>query len=190
MFPMKKKLTHIDSLPHYQYKLIDDSLQKIAKIVKDRNTLSVFSRISTGFIGALKTSSYWYDWYGDQKSHLDPNYYISIPDYDINPQYQFEYRDHKNFLVKNQSDTSEIKVAYLPRTKTVLIPVSESAYTITRNCLFILMAIFTLAALYIGIGLRSVSSSIFPAGVFLPGRISAIFTYSLMEPLAICWFSW
>jgi hypothetical protein len=197
--PDEEKLTHIDSLPHYQYKLIYDSLQKVANMVKDRNTLSVFSRISTGFIGALKTSSYWYDWYGDHKSHLDPNYYMSIPGYDMNPQYQFEYRDHKNFLIKNQSDTTEIKVAYLPRVKTVLIPVSESAYTITRNCLFILMAIFTLAALYIGIGLPiSILVNISGGNVFTRKNIRNLYILAygtlgymliqLVMPYLVCLF--
>ncbi len=151
--PEEEKLTHIDSLPHYQYAAIDDSLKRIAKVEKDRNKLSVFFKIGIGFIGATQTHSYWYDWYGDKKSHLDPNYYISIPNYDLPPQHTFLYRDHRNFLARNHLDTTEIKVAYLSQSKTILIPVSESSYTFIRNFLFVLVVLATLIGIYIFIAI-------------------------------------
>lgn len=148
-FPDKPVASHIDSLPYYRYSEIRDSLDKIEDITKSRNTLQPAQSIGFGFIGFTRTTSYWYDWFGDHKSHLDSNFYVSIPNYQLHPSYRFIYRDHKYYLNKKYSDTTEIGIGYLPARKTLLVPVSEHKFKILSGFSWFLLLVIGFAGIYV-----------------------------------------
>jgi hypothetical protein len=147
-----EKPTHIDSLPYYQYKIVNDSLETIAKIEKDRNTLHpMFLTLNIGFWGVTKTNSYWYDWYGDKKSHMDEGHFILLPNYKLDNRYDFKYRDHKYFFSGKKGNLTEIKVAYLPASSTVLVPVSENFYKIASVVLLVVLMLWGIFAFFVAI---------------------------------------
>jgi hypothetical protein len=153
--PEAEKLTHSDSLPYYQYKLVADSLKNIADNEKDKNTLhpSGFSA-GIGFLGFVQTFRAWYGWYTDHKSYLVSDYYIWLPSYTLDDRFEFYYKDGKNYLKEINGHSKEIKVAYLKDfEKSVLVPVSKEFFTGGRLFIFILMALIGFALLYIFIAL-------------------------------------
>lgn len=152
--PKPEKLTHIDSLPNYQYKVIADSLKNIADNEKEKNTLfPIGLNINTGFIGVLQTMRYWYGWYSDDKAHHEIGYYISLQNYSLKKPFAFNYKDGKNYLRKWNRPAKEIQVAYLSKYHTVLYPVSKQFYDISRILLYLVMIFISIALLYIFLAL-------------------------------------
>lgn len=153
--PEQEKLTHVDSLPHYLYKEIADSLKHLTDAEKGKNTLiPSFFPSSIGFFGFLQTSRTWYDWYTEHKSYLVFDYYIWLTDYSLDEGLEFYYKDGKNYLRQPNGSSKEIKVAYLADFhKSVLVPVSKDFFTGGRIIIFILMGVIGLALLYIFIAL-------------------------------------
>lgn len=168
----KEVPTHIDSLPYYQYKIVRDSIDKVEEMNKSRNTLSPDYRIGAGFLGLMQTSSYYYDYYGNGQSHLNPNYFMAIPNYALTPPYRYAYQDGKNYLVKKRNDSTAIDVAYLTRTQTVLIPIEKSSYDVMRKVFGAIMIIAIGVAIYIYIVLPIiVLINISSGNVFTRGNI-------------------
>lgn len=153
--PEPEKLTHIDSLPYYQYKVIADSLKHIADNEKDKNTLHPWGYpASIGFFGFVQTFRSWYGWYTDNKSRLEIGNYIYLPSYTLDDRFVYVYNDGKNYLVADNGNSKEIQVAYLADfNKAVLVPVSKGSFTLGRNFTYIVMALIALALLYIFIAL-------------------------------------
>ncbi|MEO7531883.1 MAG: DUF2975 domain-containing protein [Sediminibacterium sp.] len=177
-----EKLTHIDSLPYYQYKEITDSLKNIADNEKEKNTLYPMGlNINTGFIGVLQTFRYWYGWYGDDKSHHEIGYYISLQHYSLNQHFAFYFKDGKNYLYKWNGPTKEIQVAYLPKYETVLYPVSKQFYNVSRIVLYLVMIFISLALLYIFLAL--------PINVLLNISRGKVFTLINLRDLHIIYYA-
>jgi hypothetical protein len=153
--PEPEKLTHTDSLPYYQYKVIADSLKHMADSEKDKNNLRPAGfPASVGFFGFVKTFRTWYGWHTDNKSHLESGYHIWLPSYTLDDRFEFYYKDGKNYLKEINGNSKEIQVAYLKDfNSSVLVPVSKGFFTAGRNFTFILMAVIGFALLYIFIAL-------------------------------------
>ncbi len=157
--PAPEKLSHLDSLPYFQYKIITDSLQKLAKIEKEKNTIHPWGYIAgisimnvTG-MGFLPTFRTWYGWYGDNKSHFEKEYYFSISGFHLTPEANSYFKDGKYYLQRESRSPEEISIGYLPEHKTILIPISSRSYSIGMVCMLILLCIVYFAASYIFLGL-------------------------------------
>lgn len=126
--------TRIDSLPYYQYKKITDSLSNLSAVEKDKNTLHPWGILAglslKSFIGFMPSFRAWYGWYGDNQSHLEKNYFLTLTGYQMADSFSTIYRDGKFFIKSNNSSLTESNVGYLPEANTVLIPISHKTYNI------------------------------------------------------------
>jgi hypothetical protein len=146
--PEPEKLTHIDSLPYYQYKKIADSLSNLSSIEKDKNTLHPWGILAglslKSFIGFMPTFRIWYGWYGDNQSHLEKNYFLTLTGYHLDDSTSIIYQDQKFYVKNNKTGLAESNIGYLSEYNTVLIPVSQKIFNIGAIAMVII---------YIAIGL-------------------------------------
>ena len=178
-----------DSLPHYQYKKIEDSIEQQLTTEAEKNKLLPGWGFTFGCIGMRTTFRTWYDFKTEQ-AHSKQEYYIALPSYSADPSVSTEIRNDKTYLryvnwddslhKKGHSAVKEIAVSYLPEQKEILLPVSEQTFNGARFTLVILI-LFYLFMLYVTIGMPiNLVLNISKGKVFLLKNIKALFFISFV----------
>lgn len=153
------------SLPYYQYKKIEDSLERKVTSELNKRTLHPGVGVSMSFIGVRSTWRSWYD-YTHERDHLDHYYHISLPFYYVESGLSTEFQDGKSYLrypvwdkqtengpKTGHSAVKEVSVSYMPETDEVLIPISEKKFFILLNIFRVIVLCFYFVMLYIIIGI-------------------------------------
>lgn len=150
--PTPEIRTAIDSLPHYQYQLVMDSLQHITDTEKEKNKinpLGVLAALSVStFVGYMPAFRQWYGWYGDNKSHMELDHFLVFSGYSLEEGVALFYSNGKNYLRKKDGSTTESNVGYLPDLKSILFPISDSTYTFGIVVMVVLLSIVGFTLLY------------------------------------------
>ena len=154
-----------DSLPHYQYKHIEDSINRITERIKNNNK-SAGTGLLVGSLGAMSIE----DRAPGEADVVQTLYYLALKGY-AKKQYQTEFFLDKGtnnlaYLVmdsvrKRAFGTSKmghferrrIAVRYAAGEQTVLVPLTEKQYQVAAVVIKILMGSILFIMIYIMIGL-------------------------------------
>lgn len=178
--PSTERYTHVDSLPHYRFMRIQDSLDQIAKIKKDKNTIypwGIMAGLSTvsfaGFMPGFKT------WYEKDKSHLEVYYFFVLNGYIPNDTTEIKQINEKSYMTEERFQNKLSSTVWLPETKSILFPISNSVYKTGMICMIIIFIVASIALLYIFIGLPiNVLVSISTGKVFTEVNIRSLYIMS------------
>lgn len=173
-----------DSIPHYKYKRIEDSLQRVQHS-RELGAKGFGTGISAGPIGVRKL---WLD--GSKSNKKNASTYFTLNGYTLEEGYNKFYiyegkyyllytvwdkKDKYRNITKGHQEYKEIPVRYSANDKAILIPISNKNYKFLYGTIIFLWVILVFFFSYLFIGLPfQVLLSISKGKAFLKENINAL----------------